>query len=86
MRSGGIGRLWLVMLCLLPAGPGCARQPEDRTEDGRVIVEYWEHWTGFEGEAMQAVVDDFNASQKDIYVKMLTVSQMDQKVNLCSPH
>jgi hypothetical protein len=29
--------------------------PEDRT-----VVEFWDKWTGAEGEAMQAVVDDFN--------------------------
>jgi len=28
----------------------------------RVVVQYWEKWTGFEAAAMQAVVDDFNRS------------------------
>jgi multiple sugar transport system substrate-binding protein len=64
--------------------PGCARSGGGTTEDGRVIVEYWEHWTGFEGEAMQAVVDDFNASQDRIFVRKLTVSQMEQKVVLAT--
>ena len=76
--------LWLLIACLSLTVSACSRQPQQRTEDGRVVVEYWEHWTGFEGEAMQAVVDDFNASQNRIFVKKLTVSQMDQKVILAT--
>lgn len=52
----------------------------DKTLDGRTIVTYWEKWTGFEGEAMQAVVDSFNASQDSIYVEKLTVSKIYRKV------
>lgn len=52
------------------------------TEDGRLIVNYWEKWTGFERDAMQAVVDDFNKSQDKIFVKMLTISTIDQKLLL----
>lgn len=74
----GLGLLVLGLLV------GCTRAPSDRTEDGRVIVSYWEKWTGFEGEAMQAVVDDFNASQDRIFVKKLTVSQIDQKFLLAT--
>jgi ABC-type glycerol-3-phosphate transport system substrate-binding protein len=69
-------------LCL--TGFGCARSGEASEEDRRITVEYWEHWTGFEGDAMQAVVDDFNASQDRIFVKMLTVSLVDQKVMLAT--
>ena len=54
----------------------------ERSDDGRVIVEYWEKWTGFEAEAMQRVVDDFNASQDRIEVRMLSVSTIDQKLML----
>lgn len=52
--------------------------------DGRVVVEYWEKWTGLEAEVMQGVVDDFNASQERIFVRMLTVSRMDQKMMLAT--
>ena len=34
--------------------------------------------------AMQAVVDDFNASQDRIFIKMLTVSQIEQKLLLAT--
>ena len=51
---------------------------------GRVVVEYWEKWTGLEADVMQGVVDDFNASQDRIFVRMLTVSRMDQKMMLAT--
>lgn len=62
----------------------CSRRAADRTPDGRVIVDYWEMWTGFEGEAMQAIVDDFNASQRKIFVRKLTVSSVEQKLMLAA--
>jgi len=46
---------------------------------GRTRIEYWEKWTGFEGEAMQAVVDKFNRSQDKIWVKRQTISRIDQR-------
>ncbi|HWA73700.1 MAG TPA: extracellular solute-binding protein [Polyangiaceae bacterium] len=45
----------------------------------RVHVKYWEKWTGFEKEAMQALVDDFNRSQSRIWVDYLSVSAVNQK-------
>lgn len=53
-------------------------------EDGRVQVDYWEVWSGFEREAMQTLVDEFNASQDRIYVNFLSVSQMDRKLMLAT--
>lgn len=46
---------------------------------GRIKVEYWEQWTGFEGEAMQRVVDKFNQSQDRIWVVKQTISSVDQR-------
>ncbi len=63
---------------------GCVRRVEEYTEDGRLVIRYWEKWTGFEGEAMQAVVDDYNAGQDRVFVEKLTVSQMDQKLMLAT--
>ncbi len=60
---------------------GCSRELPPEAE-GRVVIDYWEKWTGFEAEAMQAVVDDFNASQDRIYVRYLPVSQIDRKLLL----
>ena len=53
-------------------------------------ITYWEKWTGFEGEAMDAVVDDFNArevahakldaSYAPIEVEKVTISNVEQKL------
>jgi ABC-type glycerol-3-phosphate transport system substrate-binding protein len=62
---------------------GCSSQKEDANV---VKVVYWEKWTGFEGEAMQAVVDLFNSKEfknrdgKTIVVEMVTVSQIDRRL------
>jgi multiple sugar transport system substrate-binding protein len=75
----------LVFACLiLPAigivlfGPRSGQnQPKDR-----VIVEYWEKWTGEEGEGIQATVNDFNntvGKEKGIYVNLLSTSGIVQK-------
>jgi len=79
----GVARVLLTML-LGYALAGCSSGPVDTPKDGRTVVHYWEKWTGFEGEAMQAVVEDFNASQDRIWVEKLTVSQLDQKLMLAT--
>ena len=61
---------------------GFTRQPGPAAEDGKIHISYWEKWTGFEGEAMRAVVDEFNRRQDEIYVDMLTISQVDNKLLL----
>ncbi len=53
-------------------------------------ITYWEKWTGFEGEAMDAVIDDFNAkevahakqdsSYAPIEVEKVTISNVEQKL------
>lgn len=70
-------------LALLPicTGPTCRAATAD---DDRVVVEYWEKWTGKEAAAMQSLVDDFNKSQNRITVRMLTVSRIDQKMMLAT--
>ena len=51
---------------------------------GKTTVIYWEKWTGFEGEAMRQIVNDFNKSQDRIYVKMLTISNVNDKTLLAT--
>jgi multiple sugar transport system substrate-binding protein len=51
-------------------------------KDNRVHITYWEKWTGFEGDAMKATVDEFNRSQDRIYVDLLTVSGIENKTLL----
>jgi len=59
-------------------------RPLPSTADDRLHITYWEKWTGFEGEAARAVVDAFNARQDRIFVDLLTVSRVDQKMLLAT--
>ena len=48
----------------------------------RVVVSYWEKWTGEEADQMQQIVNDFNNSvgkEKGIYVQYLSMSSVNQK-------
>lgn len=56
-------------------GPRGARE----NAGGRIVLDYWEKWTGHEGRAMQRVVEDFNNSQNRILVRYLVTSGIDQK-------
>ena len=51
---------------------------------GRITIRYWEKWPGFEAAAMRAVVDDFNASQRRVFVDYTSVSQMDRRLMLAT--
>lgn len=62
---------------------GCAKELPPEAE-GRIVIDYWEKWGGFEADAMRAIVDDFNASQDRIWVKFLSVSQIDRKLLLAT--
>src|ERR1035441_2890879 len=71
-------------LCLLPLC-GCGRTIQDKTADGRIILQYWEKWTGFEDDAMQVVVDDYNRSQNRVFVKKLTgLGEIERKLMLAT--
>jgi multiple sugar transport system substrate-binding protein len=63
---------------------GCARGPDGGAKGSRVVVNYWEKWSGFEADSMQQVVDDFNGSQDRIEVRFLSVSQVDIKLLLAT--
>jgi ABC-type glycerol-3-phosphate transport system substrate-binding protein len=52
------------------------------TWDKRVHLSYWEKWASFEGDAAQAMVDDFNKSQDRIFVHRIQTSQIDNKAML----
>ena len=57
-------------------------KPLPKDEKGRVVVRYWEKWTGKEAEQMQIIVDDFNKTvgkQKGIYVEYLSMSDVNKK-------
>jgi len=51
---------------------------------GKITVEFWDKWSGFEADAMQSVVDDFNKAQDRIFVRRLNVSRIEQKMMLAT--
>jgi multiple sugar transport system substrate-binding protein len=58
--------------------------PNDRRPDGRVVITYWEKWTKFEGEAIKHVVEEFNRTNPRVYVRLLTVSDIPDKVKVAT--
>lgn len=88
-RQARWGWLGLVLVALvvpwLLSAAGCGQgQADEYTPDGRLVVTYWEKWSGFEGDAMQAVVDEFNASQDEYFVRRIATSEIDKKMMLAT--
>lgn len=54
-------------------------RPRSGIPRDRIVLDYWEKWTGAEGQAMQRLVDRFNASQSEIFVRYLSIGSIDQK-------
>lgn len=73
---------FLAMIALTSSCGG--GRASERGNDGRVVVAYWEKWTGFEADAMDAVIADFNASQSRIRVERLAVSDIQRKLMLAT--
>ena len=48
----------------------------------RLHISYWEKWGGFERDACQAMVDDFNQSQDKVFVHYINTSQVNRKAML----
>ena len=57
-----------------PRGGAGARVPS-----GRLVLDYWEKWTGHEGRAMERVVEEFNQSQDKLWVRYLVTGTIHQK-------
>jgi len=67
---------------LAAAGAGFALLGPRRTDaraKGRIVLDYWEKWTGHEGEAMRRVVDRYNESQSRVFVRYFAMAGVDQK-------
>jgi multiple sugar transport system substrate-binding protein len=81
--SRALTTLGLILLAVLMYF-GATVRPHPAIPPGRVRIAYWEKWTGFEADAMRRVVNAFNRRQHRIWVDMLTVSQIDQKMSLAT--
>ncbi len=78
LRQIIVGLMLLAAAWLLVKGP----RPDAQLPKGRVVVQYWEKWTGTEEKQMQEIVDDFNNSvgvEKNIFVRYLSMSSINQK-------
>lgn len=69
----------LPVLFLLGLLAGCSPK-QDPLEEGRVRIEYWEAWSGFELEAMRDIVGKFNRSQEEIYVNLVSFGEVERKL------
>ncbi|MCA9244193.1 MAG: ABC transporter substrate-binding protein [Phycisphaerales bacterium] len=80
---------WFMLLLGAPAialllfGPrGAVHIPQ-----GRVVVRYWEKWTGVEAEAMQRVVDEFNETighDEGIWIEYSSISDIDKRTMIAA--
>jgi multiple sugar transport system substrate-binding protein len=76
---------WSFVLLFVVAGTGLLafgpRANESLPRD-RVVIDYWEKWTGNEEAQMRVIVNDFNntiGAQKGIYVRYVSSSTINQK-------
>lgn len=74
-RRAMVGVLAALAAGFAAFGPRGAR----KRDGGRIVLDYWEKWTGDEGAAMQRIVDEFNQSQPRIFVRYLATAGVDEK-------
>lgn len=74
-------RLCCILLATMLVLGGCAPAEE---HPGRITITYWEKWTNFEKDAMTDIVNRYNASQDKVFVKYLSISQIDRKLLLAA--
>ncbi len=77
-RRTAIGGMAAAGLGFIAFGP---RGSKERS-DGRLVLDYWEKWTGLEGRAMKHVVDRFNDSQSRIFVRYFSTAGIDEKAQI----
>lgn len=78
-----ISRTILVVMLLLGGtllafGP----RPHGKIPPGRVVVSYWEKWSGPDADPMRAVIEDFNATvgkEKNIFVEYVPMATVQYK-------
>src|SRR5438876_12412951 len=63
---------------LLAFGP----RPQEKIPSQRVVIQYWEKWSGVDADPMRAVVEDFNntvGKQRGIYVEYISMATVQCK-------
>ena len=73
----------LLLIIILFSQNGCTLSITSKTKIQEPIeVTYWQFWTGFEGKAIEQLVNKFNKTHSNIKVKMLTISEPRKKILL----
>ena len=83
LRWAATGAMALGGLWLLAFGP----RAEEAIPPGRVVVDYWEKWSGREADTMRTLVDEFNATvgaEQGIWVRFVSLAQVDQKMRIAT--
>lgn len=71
--------IWVaVMALMLSVVAGCGGAKPNA--GGKITLQYWTGWTGFEFDELQKLVDKFNQEHSNIEVKMTTVAGQYEKV------
>ena len=76
-------KFFILFLIILIAG--CSvnfNQGRSRPAPTKTEITYWQYWTGFEGKAIENLVNKFNKTHSNIKVKMLTISEPRKKTLL----
>jgi len=64
-----LAALWLALVCGGCSHPSATRGA-DRDAQGRIVLDYWNGFTGPDGKTMEAMVEKFQQDNPDIRVKM----------------
>jgi multiple sugar transport system substrate-binding protein len=77
--------LALIVLLGVPAGLLLLAGPRQRgsAPQGRVVVRYWEKWSGVEGAAIKRIVDEFNATvgvEQKIWIDYSALGDVDRRM------
>jgi multiple sugar transport system substrate-binding protein len=76
---------WSVIALVLIATTGLLAfgpRGDEHLPKHRIVIDYWEKWTGNEEAQMRVIVDDFNrtvGAEKGIYVRYISSSTINQK-------
>ena len=68
-----------VVAALWPSEAGSPGE-QAALEQGRVIITYWDRHTGHEFDERKVLIDEFNASQNEVYVRALPIGFTMEKL------
>ncbi len=69
----------LAVFVLWPPGSG-ARPEHDAAKAGKTVITYWDRHLGHEHEMRRALIDEFNATNNNIHVRVLSIGERIEKV------